>query len=403
MNFRTNENGTVLFYEYYYLEDGSRKQISVTMQSYTKTNERRAKSYLVRKIVEQGGSLKPLKKIKKQRKLPETYVPPKYLFKKIWKDWERERMYELKPSTFVVEQHTIKNSFSLFEKRDIRKITTAELQEFFLEKMDLSYATVKKLKEKFTIFFRYAIRMGYITDNPVTNVYIPKKPLKEEDYRKRENKYLTLEEMKTLIAFVNERRKSYTRMSLAFIYLTEFLFYTGLRIGEAIALRWEDIDLEKKELTVRHTFDYYSNNNYTPILQTPKTRASIRTISLNKRSREIIELCKKLTFQRKGREKLPKELKQFIFRNRYGGLIQLPNFNRFLQEQGKICFPEKEHFKLSSHCLRHSHITLLVERGLPLKAIMQRVGHVNETTTLKIYTHVTEQMKNVIAEAIEDL
>lgn len=407
MNFRTNESGSVMFYEYYYLKDGSRKQMAVTMPKYNKVNERRAKAYLVRQIMEKGGSLKPprtIKQKKKERKqLPEKYVPLKYLFKKVLKDWEHERVHELKPSTFIKETKLTETYFASLLNRDIRKLTTADIQEIFQERMYLKYATLKKIRDKFNIFFRYAIRLGYVESNPAKNVHIPKKPLTDEDYQRMENKYLTLEEMQIFVSFLHHRRKSYPKMSIHFIYLAEFLFHTGLRIGEAIALKWEDVDLEKRELTVSHTFDYYSNSVFTPVLQTPKTRASRRTISLNKRSREIIEELRDLKRPNRYSGEKFKELNKFIFRGETGGLVNPYNFNTFLKKQSKRCFPEKKHFSLSSHSFRHSHITLLVEKGLPLKAIMNRVGHADEATTLRIYTHVTKQMTDVIAEAIEDL
>ena len=56
--------------------------------------------------------------------------------------------------------------------------------------------------------------------------------------------------------------------------------------------------------------------------------------------------------------------------------------------------------KPTSHVFRHSHISLLVEMGLPLKVIMQRVGHTDEKMTTQIYTHITSAMKNNYVEVI---
>lgn len=57
----------------------------------------------------------------------------------------------------------------------------------------------------------------------------------------------------------------------------------------------------------------------------------------------------------------------------------------------------------SSHMLRHSHVSLLTELGVPIKTIMERVGHKDEKTTLQIYTHVTKKMKEDVDEKLNNL
>ncbi|XHB96273.1 tyrosine-type recombinase/integrase [Lactococcus garvieae] len=65
------------------------------------------------------------------------------------------------------------------------------------------------------------------------------------------------------------------------------------------------------------------------------------------------------------------------------------SFNRILKKAEKECNINKS---LSSHIFRHSHVSLLAELNLPLKSIMERVGHSNANTTLKIYNHVTKKL-----------
>ena len=64
---------------------------------------------------------------------------------------------------------------------------------------------------------------------------------------------------------------------------------------------------------------------------------------------------------------------------------------------------KSEDFRLTSHVFRHSHISLLSELGVPLRAIMERVGHSNEKTTLSIYTHVTQNMKSAVIDKLEKI
>ncbi|MBR9584032.1 tyrosine-type recombinase/integrase, partial [Staphylococcus aureus] len=59
--------------------------------------------------------------------------------------------------------------------------------------------------------------------------------------------------------------------------------------------------------------------------------------------------------------------------------------------------------KVTTHTFRHTHITLLVEMNVSLKAIMKRVGHVDEKTTIRIYTHVTEKMDRELTQKLENI
>ncbi|WP_269476053.1 tyrosine-type recombinase/integrase [Enterococcus faecium] len=78
-------------------------------------------------------------------------------------------------------------------------------------------------------------------------------------------------------------------------------------------------------------------------------------------------------------------------------LISIQAYNQSLRAVSKELNIDK---KVSSHMLRHSHISLLTELGIPLKAIMDRVGHEDSKTTLKIYTHTTKNMQNQLVEKL---
>lgn len=79
-------------------------------------------------------------------------------------------------------------------------------------------------------------------------------------------------------------------------------------------------------------------------------------------------------------------------------------FNKYLRrtfaESGIL---KSDGFHLTSHVLRHSHISLLVEMNVPIKMIMERVGHSDEKTTIQIYTHVTERMNQDLSEKLESI
>ena len=87
-----------------------------------------------------------------------------------------------------------------------------------------------------------------------------------------------------------------------------------------------------------------------------------------------------------------------------GNPFMIFSFNDFLKRSFKRSGIQKEEdFVLTTHVFRHSHISLLAELEVPIKAIMERVGHTNEKMTLGVYTHVTEQMKFNITEKLDKL
>lgn len=166
--------------------------------------------------------------------------------------------------------------------------------------------------------------------------------------------------------------------------LCEFLYLTGLRFGEATGLQKEDVDFENMCLTVNHTLTRFNLDKEFKLLS-PKTASAYRTVYFNDRCKEI--LIEAIEHNKS------KEFESFVFVNRVQSLFENGNFNRYLS---RYAFKSgiRPDLKPTSHVFRHSHISLLVEMGLPLKVIMQRVGHTDEKMTTQIYTHITSTMKS---------
>ena len=173
------------------------------------------------------------------------------------------------------------------------------------------------------------------------------------------------------------------------------MYLTGLRIGEAQALMWSDIDFETKILTVRHTVQR-ANKKSDYRITTPKTIHSYRKVYFNSRVVELLDELKCLTSVVSD--------KDLVFTNGRGDFFGLDAFNLYIQryfDNQKIGKPDN--FKLTSHVFRHSHVSLLAELGFHVREIMERVGHSDEKTTIQIYTHVTEKMKQNSFEKLESV
>ena len=160
------------------------------------------------------------------------------------------------------------------------------------------------------------------------------------------------------------------------------MFLTGVRYGEAAALEFEKVDFSNNTILVNATYDFNTKK-----LTTVKTTGSNRTISV---SDNIIEIINK----QKSRHKELGIETEFIFTTNSG----TPLMNSYINKVLKRYMPDK---KLTTHIFRHSHISFLAEKGVPLKAIMERVGHTDPDTTLKIYSHTTINMQDYIDKQTE--
>lgn len=151
-----------------------------------------------------------------------------------------------------------------------------------------------------------------------------------------------------------------------------FCLYTGLRIGELLALKWKDFDLNKGIVTVSKTcMDAWKNGKYVKILLPPKTRTSERIIPLPK---QLLPKIKQL--------KRKSDREYFVIgRSEYGSQIRSyqKTFERLLK---KLDIPHK-----GFHALRHTFATRALECGMDIKTLSEILGHKNPTVTLNRYAH----------------
>lgn len=151
-----------------------------------------------------------------------------------------------------------------------------------------------------------------------------------------------------------------------------FCLYTGLRIGELLALKWEDIDVHKGLCSVSKTcMDSWQSGKYVKILLPPKTETSDRVIPIPK---QLLPKIKELYRARSG--------EYFVCgRGEYGSQVRSyqKTFDRLLK---KLKIPHK-----GFHSLRHTFATRALECGMDIKTLSEILGHKNPTVTLNRYAH----------------
>lgn len=366
MFYKKLSSGKYRYFEKYFDENQRKwRQVTVTMNSKSRASQSEAKNKL---------SIKIEKKLKEatvaERKEKEKQEPT---IQGVFEEWRVVRDEELKLSSINVEKNAFKKFLREFGREKISKVNGMQIQKFILSQ-NLAPTTRILRKTYYNLLFSYAKKVGYRDDNPMANVVLPRKKLSYEQIIKKQNKFLERQEIREVLDCLYKQRLHFRK---ALIY--EFLFLTGLRIGELLALRWVDFNCERQTIQVKHTLNTHGVPAKRRQLLSPKTGHSYRCISLNNRSIEIINI-------------LSEECKdeEFIFVGNQGQTIDRNTLSVVFK---KVCTKVLGEGHYTLHMLRHSHISLLVEMNIPIKAIMERVGHSNEKMILQVYSHVTKNMQ----------
>lgn len=367
-------NGKYKFFERYkdpYTE--KLKKVSVTMEKKTPQARNQA-AILLQKKINKKLSTKQVESI--------TFEEIYNLFYKSWAQTVKESTKHNCKSVDKTMKQVIPSD-TLLANLDRRFLQQA------IEKVIESngYITAKKVRHRLRGIFKYAVQYSYIDNNEVDYTTIPQKPKTLEELEKKRNNFLTMQEIKALVDVLNRREyhQKYADMVLV-------LALTGMRYGELTALQLKNIDFENNKIEISGNFDSVNK-----IKTLPKTTNSIRTIKVSKTvmeaiQRQIVRLSER--FQ-------PLSSDDYIFCfERWNQPTTISCFIQILKKYGKQAKIEKN---LSSHIFRHSHISFLAESGLPIKSIMDRVGHSNAKMTLEIYSHTTEDMEDKLVNKLDTI
>ncbi len=331
-----------------------------------------------------------------------TFVEEKKtLFKDFAPKWLKlySNRGNLKPGTIRVRRHEIDKLMPYFAYIKMKDITTNMYQEALDDLIkEYAYNTVKGINRTGRMIFKKAIELEVIKKDPTEFTSI-KKPMKtiEELEENQIPKYMEKEE---LYLFLETAKKQGLEMDyLAFLILS----YTGMRIGELVCLKWNDINFKENSIRIIKTYYNEKNNTVEFSLELPKTQGSIRTIVVEDMIME--ELKKHRTAQKKVIKRLGDAYynEGFIFgkSERHPGYPMLiktvaNRMKRLLKTAGL-------NQELTPHSLRHTHTSLLAEAGVGLEEIMDRLGHVEDETTRLIYLHVTEELKREASQKFGQL
>ena len=271
---------------------------------------------------------------------------------------------QVKESTYLNRYSTIQKHFAYFYKMATDEIEAIHVQSWQLElAKQFSPNYIHVVQGLLSLAFDRAIVLGIAKKNPSRMIGNIKSKKTQVDF-------WTLEEFQKVISLLYKGDYYEHYLFISFW----LLFMTGMRIGEAAALLWSDIDFDTGLLSITKTMYYKSMDDFKPV--EPKTQASVRTIYIDKDT--IREL-------KAWQEVQKKVLKNCDYVLSYNGILTskhtLPRALEKLAELAGV-------HRIKIHALRHSHASLLISMGENPLLIKERLGHEKIQTTLGTYGHL---------------
>ena len=244
----------------------------------------------------------------------------------------------------------------------------------------LAPQTIKHIHRVLYDGMETAVKFGITKNNPLRYIKGPKVP-------RAEMRIWTAAELQQFLEIVKPTRY--------FVYFL-ILATTGMRRGELLALRWADIDLDAAKLTVRRSLSRGYEGRF--IIQEPKTTSSIRTVALPQqtvaalRQHKIVQAKDKLATGGKYKDE------GYIAQTQLGKLMNPQQLEEAWYKALK--FMDK---KIRLHDLRHCHASLLLQKGIHIKVVSERLGHSSVTITLDRYSHLLPGMQELAAQKFNEI
>lgn len=321
--------------------------------------------------------------------------------------------FDLRPTTkanyIYTYDHFVRNKIGNMK---IKNIKYTDIKGFYYDLMikdGIKVNSIENVHNQIHPALQMAVRDGYLRVNPSDGVLGEVKKSKYGKSRKR--KALTKTQQISFVNFVENEPKY-----RGWYPMIIFLLGTGCRIGECIGMRWDDVDFDKKTITVDHALTYRPNEKReiewagAPT----KTEAGTRVIPMLKDVEEALYETFDIQRAIHTRPKTVGGYTNFIFTTLTGGPVNPESVNRAIRtitddynsreevkakEEGRdpVLLP-----RFSAHNLRHTFCTRLCEHETNLKVIQEIMGHSDIQTTMNVYAEATEERKQEIRIKLDD-
>lgn len=320
--------------------------------------------------------------------------------------------YDLRDSTrngyLYTYDHFVRDNFGLKKIIDIKYSDVLQYYHYLLDEKGIALGTLDSVHCLLHPTFQLAVRDDIIRKNPTDGV------MREVSKRAGKNRgirhALTVEEQRAFMSYIANHPVYYHWWPIFTVLLG-----TGCRIGECIGLRWQDLDFEKRTISINHSVVYYSQKGTRSSamhVSLPKTEAGVRQIPMLDMVKDAFEMEREEQKETGENRQVLDGMSGFVFTNRFGKIPNPQTINdtisriRNSYNAEEILNARKEHREtlllpeFSCHHLRHTFATRLCETETNLKVIQSIMGHRSIETTMDIYAEATERKKQ---ESFENL
>ena len=293
---------------------------------------------------------------------------PSMSFKALYELYMADIKPRIRPTTYHNKEHLFMTKIlPTFEKLSCDKITPAKIRQWQNELIKQNYRDtyLRTINNQLTAIFTFAVNYYGLQANPVKRAGLIGKRNADP------MKFWTVDDFQKFIAHT-------TRPLYKIIF--SILFWTGMRVGELLALTSNDFNFDKNIVSITKTCTRLHRKD---LIGPPKTPKSTRDITM-----PIF---------------LAKEVQEYILSLHAfepdARLFEITTF-ALAHEMRRVssrCGVKE----IRLHDIRHSHVSYLIHRGIPIIVISQRLGHQQIETTLQTYAHLYPQERDIVIEAIE--
>ena len=290
-------------------------------------------------------------------------------FEDFWKMYCADMETRLREHTMRTKKYIVELKILLyFGNKRVNDITAADIRQWQNELIKMGYSPtyLKTINNQLSAIFNYAVRYYDLKSNPCAKAGSMGKSKAEE------MDFWTVEEFRKFIDSVMNKRLSY----MAFMTL----YWTGMRLGELLALNPKDVDLEKRTISITKSYQRLGKKD---VVSPPKTPKSKRVITIP--------------------EFLATDIKDYM-----DSLYDLQENDRlfpitkyYLEHEMQRGIKESGVKRIRVHDLRHSHASMLIELGFSPLEIANRLGHEKVETTLNTYAHLYPNKQTKLAERLD--
>ncbi|HEP1427070.1 TPA: site-specific integrase [Streptococcus pyogenes] len=356
------KNGTIVYRASIYLGidqmTGKRVKTSITGRTRKEVNQKAKHAQL--DFLSNGSTIKRKVVIK--------------TFKELSHLWLETYKLTVKPQTYDATVTRLnRHIMPTLGNIKVDKITASDIQMLInrLSKYYVNYTAVRSVIRK---VLQQGVLLGLIDYNSARDIILPRK----QPNAKKKVKFIDPSDLKSFLEHLeSSQHKRYNLYFDAVLY--QLLLSTGLRIGEACALEWGDIDLENGTIAINKTY-----NKNLKFLSTAKTQSGNRVISVDKKTLRSLKLYQMR--QRQLFNEVGARVSEVVFatptRKYFNASVRQSALDTRCKEAGIERF--------TFHAFRHTHASLLLNAGISYKELQYRLGHANISMTLDTYGHLSK-------------